>query len=169
MVGTEVQLRPVGTSDLAVIRAWGATRELDPFMSRFTPDLTASPDAVPMIIWQMIVAGGEEVGTVWLERASADSADAVLGIFLARPDLRGHGLGRKAIAMAERVGRERWAIARVRLHVRATNKRALSCYAAAGFRVTNRGSKLIAGQPVPTLEMIHEFDTSAQAEAEGSS
>ena len=113
-------------------------------MSRYVP----RPEKC--FLWWVIQAGGNDVGTLWLE--SAEPQTVLLGVLLGDPELYGRGIGSRAIALAlEQVSRAA-SIRTVRLNVRAGNGRAIACYERCGFRVVASGTREALGSR-------HEFLT----------
>lgn len=97
--------------------------------------------ASPEYRWFVIVAGGLDLGTVWLERESDDTRTARLGIFLSDEAYCARGIGRQAIDQAIHLCQAAFDVKRVRLAVRVDNHRAIACYKACGFRETWRRTK----------------------------
>lgn len=139
-----VELRPFQERDLARLAAWASGIGADAYMSRVRPlDPTLvshCPEAG--LLWFVIRADGEDVGTVWLERETEPSS-ARLGIILGDEELFGHGIGTQAVRLV--IERARAGTPRPRtlaLHVRPGNARAIACYEHCGFVVTESGTKV---------------------------
>jgi RimJ/RimL family protein N-acetyltransferase len=138
----EVQLRPFANADLEAHRRWILTIDLDKFMSRSAPrGFEGTVDqAGPDYRWFVIVAGGRDVGTIWLERETGQTSAVRLGVFLGEESHLGKGIGRKAIDQVIKLCRGWFGFTRVRLAVRLNNARAIACYMACGFRQIGRGT-----------------------------
>ena len=87
---------------------------------------------------RIIEVDGAFAGEVKLHHHNAADASARLAIGIFRPDLRGCGVGRKAIALALQAAFGELGLHRVELRVLAKNARAIRCYEAAGFRHEGR-------------------------------
>ncbi|MDB6077014.1 MAG: GCN5-related N-acetyltransferase, partial [Akkermansiaceae bacterium] len=109
------------------------------------------------VAWWVIVAEGEDVGAVWMERSNEADITVDLGIFIALPEWRGRGLGRIAVRLAEQQVVEQWGIGYSRLRVRQANARAIACYRALGYRTVATGEKVTGGGRVEVLEMVHDL------------
>ena len=149
-------LRPFRAKDLDLLGVWSRTMDLSPYMSRCRPRDQAATGHDPAggLLWFVIVADGRDAGTLWLEPGSHPN-QAVLGIFLAREELLGQGLGTRAIRLALDILRERHPKGmEVVLNVREANTRAIACYKACGFKVISTGLKrLTHGEDIPVIRM----------------
>jgi ribosomal protein S18 acetylase RimI-like enzyme len=77
-----------------------------------------------------------------------------MGIVIGRVDSLGRGIGRRAIALAVPMARKVLGFDTVRLHVRKSNSRAISCYLNCGFAATGEGAKLLEDRgKVPFFRM----------------
>jgi RimJ/RimL family protein N-acetyltransferase len=135
-----VELRPFDECDLPMLEMWAFRIRAGRYMSRVRPLDPACRGHAPAagVLWFVIIAGGRDVGAIWLERESADCAR--VGMLLGDESLFGRGIGSRALALAiERAGE--LSVGRVSLHVRAGNGRAIACYAKCGFVAVCRGVK----------------------------
>lgn len=153
-----VTLRIVEEDDIpSVERAVGGGDAAD-FMSRCFPrSRTTGAGADDFTRWHLILTGGDVAGTVWTERDSTDSGCCDLGILIFHPESRGRGLGAEAIRLAERDAAVHWAVRLVRLRVRASNARAISCYRRCGYEVTATTTKEVGGESISVLQMEHRL------------
>lgn len=127
--------------DLATIDGWVAAIGAEaPSRTRpFTEDADRH-DPASGLFWNVVVADGREVGTVWIERLGR--CDARLGVFLGDPADFGHGIGRSALRLAIAEYREAHPGDSVSLHVRDSNARAIACYHAVGFVIVDSTTKV---------------------------
>lgn len=142
-----VELRPFEEPDLARLAGWTSRVAADAYMSRVRPRDESLSGHAPHagLLWYVIRAGGEDVGTVWVE-PEPDPARATLGILLGDPALFGHGIGGQAIGLV--IARMRVESPHVRtlaLHVRRDNARAIACYERSGFAIAGSGTKVLPG------------------------
>jgi RimJ/RimL family protein N-acetyltransferase len=148
-------LRPFTEDDLRLVAEWAGATDLGTYVSRLRPRgagaVCHDPDCG--LFWYVIVDGGADVGTVWLE--SGDRADeAILGIYLKDPSMFGRGIGSAAVRLALNERLVSRPLRAVDLHVRRNNARAIACHEKLGFAITARGTKVdAAGARVPFLEM----------------
>lgn len=128
-------------------------------MSRCLPTAHESGTRTPEnTLWWVIVADGRPIGSVWIERSAEDSPMGDLGIFVGDPDLRGIGVGKTAVILAEQRAAAIWGVDLVRLRVRASNERAVRCYAKIGYRETRSFEKVLHnGFRTTVLEMEHQL------------
>ena len=127
-------------------------------MSRWTPQLPQDGNWSPLLTaWNVIVAEGKEIGVIWLERPAPCDVVADLGILIGIPEHRGHGIGLRAIQLAEMQAESKWNLERVRLRVRKGNQRAISCYERAGFRIVSASDKQVGEERISVLEMAHDL------------
>jgi ribosomal protein S18 acetylase RimI-like enzyme len=153
-VGVETSLRTVTEGDQANIERWAEfaaspmsrTRPLDAAASRHAPDAG--------LFWYVIVSGGRDVGTVWIELPPG-SSEAILGIYLGDATLLSRGIGGAAVKLALAEFRAAHPTAAVALRVRRSNGRAIACYRRAGFTLAGSGTKsLPSGEAVPYYRMV---------------
>ncbi|MEL7343545.1 MAG: GNAT family protein [Pseudomonadota bacterium] len=83
---------------------------------------------------RIIECDGAFAGEIRLHRYNKADASARLAIGIFRPDLRGLGLGRRAIAFALDTAFGPLGLHRIELCVLQSNHQAIACYTAAGFR-----------------------------------
>lgn len=107
-------------------------------MSRYSP---RSKNAA---LWDVVVVGSRDVGTVWLER-TPEPDTFTLGILLGEPTLFGQGIGQKTIGLALEKIRTIPGLRVVRLHVRKDNPRAIRCYESCGFKIVSSGTRTGGG------------------------
>lgn len=152
----DLSLRSFRAQDLDLLKVWSEGSDLQRFMSRCRPRDPAGNAHDPLhgLHWFVIVVDGLDAGTLWLE-PGASAGQAVLGILLAREDLRGRGLGARAIGLGLAALRAfHPAGVQVVLNVREANVRAIACYKACGFRVVATAWKTLAsGESIPVLRM----------------
>lgn len=139
----KVGFRQVLPGDADVLQAIGPDRQAylgyggDP-----AKDPPGGPDWAGAIIarieaafWgRVILADDAFAGEIRLHNHSAEDASARLAIGLYRPELRGLGLGRRAIGLAPDTAFTSLELHRVELRVLQSNRQAIRCYKAAGFR-----------------------------------
>jgi len=124
---------------------WAARVASATYMSRYVPH----PETC--LLWCVVRADGEDIGTVWLE--SAEPHAVVLGILLGDPALFGRGIGTRAIGLALERACDLAPLHVARLHVRSGNRRAIACYERSGFRVTGSGTRETLGSRYEFLTM----------------
>jgi RimJ/RimL family protein N-acetyltransferase len=151
-----VTIREKRADDWPLIQRWAEQIGWSQYMSRICPH-TFAPGSFPNrenVCWYVIVVDGRDVGTIWLEKETADADTAVLGILIGDPNLHGRGLGRRAIPLAIADAGDRLRFARVELHTRLSNRRAIACYRRCGFRVASEGEKVFPdGSRMPYCTM----------------
>jgi len=134
-------------------------------MSRCLPTAYESGTRTPEnTLWWVIVADDQPIGSVWIERKAGESRTGDLGIFIGDPGSRGVGIGKTAAILAERRATAIWGVELVRLRVRASNERAIRCYARIGYRETRSFEKeLHDGSRTTVLEMEHHLQMPNQS------
>jgi RimJ/RimL family protein N-acetyltransferase len=75
----------------------------------------------------------EHVGNIYLRDINRQNLNAELHIFIARPEHRGHGYGGLAVRLITKYAFEELGLARLYLHVLASNFSAIKTYEACGF------------------------------------
>lgn len=80
---------------------------------------------------------GEIIGCVHLRH---EGTSAYFGMFVVRPDLQGSGLGKRFMAAAEDLVRQRWNVARMRMTVISIRDELIAFYERRGYRRTGRFS-----------------------------
>jgi RimJ/RimL family protein N-acetyltransferase len=103
--------------------------------------------------WFVIEAGGVPVGTITLYDLSADGDEAEWGRLVVDPERRGHGYGRRALALLLAHARAT-GVRRLRCEVLEANAVAASLYSEAGFRRT--GVEEAGGRRFVQLELALE-------------
>jgi len=86
MAGHDVNVRTMGRTDLELALSWAATEGWNPGRSDATPFHVTDPEG-----FLMIEAGGEPAACISTVRYG--SSFAFLGLYIARPERRGQGLG----------------------------------------------------------------------------
>jgi len=139
-------LRRFEESDLPSLERWRAEIDSDRYMERLSPvsfDSSGFEGWGLDYVWYAIEVDGSTVGGIWFDIKRNDRSIGVMGIVIGRAESLGRGIGRRAIAKAIPAARRILGFDTVRLHVRRTNPRAISCYLGCGFVVTGEGSKLL--------------------------
>lgn len=152
-----VTLRRFGPADLDYLQTWRRNIDSDRYMASLKP-LRFSESGFGgwgrSYVWFVIVAGGRDVGAVWIDRRRRHPGQGVLGIVIGHTERLGRGIGRQAILQALFRARGILDFDLVRLTVRQSNTRAVRCYRRCGFRVTGRGIKPMEdGDKVPFYRM----------------
>lgn len=160
-----VTLREFVAADLPRLDAWIRLGEVTQHMSRWTPRSFSDGAWVRHLsLWWVIVADQVDVGTIWIERTAPGDTTGELGILIADPQYRGHGIGGSAIALAETEAVALWTLEQVRLRVRQANQQAIRCYAKVGFAVSAVTEKPNdAGEPIAIFEMVHPQNSSSRS------
>ena len=157
-----IALRDVSHGDLDEIDRWGRAIDYERFMSRLSPfcyDGTLEGLDDDYVWFVITTTRGTDVGTVWIERKPFQKEIGVLGILLAHPDLFGRHIGRLAIRRAIAEASRRLGVRLVRLHVRRTNRRAISCYQHCGLDITGTAEASFAdGRRIPFHRMELDLD-----------
>lgn len=96
------------------------------------------PDRDNVVKWCYISENGLNTGRVWIEKK--DDITVKLGIFIALPEYRHRGLGKKAIKEMTDLAKEK-GYQKVTLNVRYNNANARSRYLKSGFRAVRRYTK----------------------------
>lgn len=140
---TAISLRPVSASDLATIDGWAAAIGGDaPSRTRALAAGADRHDPASGLFWNVVIADGREVGTVWIERLGGQ-CEARLGVFLGNTAHFGRGIGQTALRLAITEFRRAHPGESISLHVRDSNERAVRCYRAVGFEIVDTGSKVL--------------------------
>ena len=107
-------------------------------MARFRP---GQPNPVPTSPFRLVDEEGTQVGAAWV---TAKGEDAFLTDFRIRPEFRGKGCGKAALARVEEHLRGQ-GCTRLRLHVFAMNEAARALYEENGFEVVSlqMGKRLV--------------------------
>lgn len=117
---------------------------LKTYMGRVYPDhheLFEERTSSGLLYWRYIVSDGLYVGSVWLERETADLPAAVMGVFIIDDAQRGKRIGEQAIGIAVLQGPGVLGVDRVDLNVRTYNERAIRCYRKCGFQIVSGFTK----------------------------
>ncbi len=131
-------------SDLNQLDAWCKNIQADQFMSRVTPRRFKRGSSVQNDLWDWYVIKhhGQSIGTVWLEKNEVESDMATLGILLGSFKFFGQGMGVRAILLAIETSQRTLGYKKVRLNVRKSNPRAISCYKKCGFSIVREDVKI---------------------------
>lgn len=153
-----VTLRIITADDIQFVERSVDTSDAASFMSRCFPrSYPRHTGADDFTRWHLIAIEKEVVGTIWMERESDASECCDLGILIFDSASRGCGLGAEAIRLAEHDAVANWGIKLVRLRVRSSNERAISCYRRCGYQVSAATTKEIVGEAISVLHMEHRF------------
>ena len=146
--GARATLRPLSEADLPLLsrwfsdeefqrRQWGAWRgpmsleEARGFWTRFQASDPQSPDTALFAIEHQ----GRTVGFANYRRLNATQSNADIGIGIGERSLWGQGIGTEALRlMVDHLIADR-GLHRIRLHVAATNDRAIASYKKVGFQL----------------------------------
>ena len=152
-----VSLRRFEPEDLAYLKVWRRNIDSDRYMASLKPLRFAENGFGGWgraYVWFVIVAGGTDVGAVWIDRRRRHPHQGVLGIVIGHTERLGRGIGRQAVMQALFRARGILGIHSVRLTVRQSNARAVRCYLKCGFSVTGKGIKPMEdGDKVPFYRM----------------
>jgi len=156
----KVSLRPFEENDLISLQVWVEEIESQRFMSRILPRRPVQNlhSQETLLAWYVIQKGDQSVGVVWLEKEAVDDETVTLGILIGNNDFLGQGIGEKAINLAIDKSRDELNFKSVRINVRESNTRAISCYRKCGFMKVFRGAKFVEGTtciPFVTMELKH--------------
>ena len=154
----KISLHPFEENDLLPLQTWAEEIEVQRFMSRILPHKSDQylNSQGSLLAWYIIRVDGQNVGTVWLEKAAVNDEIATLGILIGKIDLLGQGIGELAIYLAIEKSRDEISFKSVHANVRESNIRAIHCYRKCGFVEILRGTKLIDGAiviPFITMEL----------------
>lgn len=160
-----VTLRRFTAGDLPGLDRWRAEIDSDRFMERLSPvgfDSTGFEGWGLDYAWYVIEVDGTPVGGIWFDIKRTNKTIGVMGIVIGRVDSLGRGIGRRAIALAVPMARRVLGFDTVRLHVRKSNARAISCYRNCGFVATGEGAKLLEDRgKVPFFRMEKYLEPAA--------
>lgn len=157
-----ISLRRFDERDLPSLERWRDEIDSDRYMEKLSPvnfDGSGFEGWGLDYVWYAIEVDGSTVGGIWFDLKRNDRSIGVMGIVIGRTESLGRGIGRRAIAKAIPAARRVLGFDTVRLHVRRTNPRAISCYLGCGFVVTGEGSKLLEDRgkvPFYRMEMYLE-------------
>jgi Acetyltransferases len=153
-----VVLRIVTADDIQFVERSVDASDAASFMSRTFPrSYPRYTGADDFTRWHLIVIEKNVAGTIWMERESDTSECCDLGILIFDSASRGCGLGAEAIKLAEHDAVVNWGIKLVRLRVRSSNERAMSCYRRCGYQVSATATKEIVGEAISVLHMEHRL------------
>jgi ribosomal protein S18 acetylase RimI-like enzyme len=153
-----VSLRAFTAEDVPFLQQSALNGVAENFMSRWSPrSFTRGSWPDDLTRWHMIVSGNHDLGTIWMERDAACSHACDLGILIFDPAYRGLGYGSQAIFLAEQDVVAIWGVKLIRLRVRASNQRAISCYQRCGYRIAMTTYRQIRETTVEVHEMEHRM------------
>ncbi|MCW2925246.1 MAG: family N-acetyltransferase [Thermoleophilia bacterium] len=125
-----------------------AEAKADRDLAELLPDGLASPD---QHVYAIVAGDGDQVGELWLGLRGPEGDREAFGYdFWVRPELRGGGIGRRAMAAAAEEARRLGAV-RLALNVFGDNARARHLYESFGFRVTSTNMAMRLAE-VPTTD-----------------
>lgn len=155
----KIALRAFTADDVRLLERSIHDGDASCFMSRWSPRSFSQGGWLDDLTkWHVIVADAREIGTIWIERDSSSETICDLGILIFDPAFRGRGFGGEAIRLAEQDAVACWGVGLVRLRVRASNIRAISCYRRCGYEIFTTSDKEIDGVKVQVLHMEHHQD-----------
>ena len=161
----EISLRSFTLDDIHSLKQWALDIEVEKYQSRIFPRAFNDRDfsgSDGLWAWYVILADGEEAGTVWLEKETPESEQAILGIMLANKKYFGKGIGRQAILMVIEQALESLGFNRVVLTVRRDNTRAIASYQRVGFTISEEGIREYQdGTRIPYYFMELDLDASS--------
>ena len=159
----EISLRTFTLDDIPSLKQWAEKIQVEKYQSRIFPRAFNGCDfsgSEGLWAWYVILVDDEEAGTVWLEKETADSQEAILGIMLANEKYFGRGIGRQAVLQAIEQAQEPLGFCKVILSVRRDNTRAISSYKHCAFTITSQGIRVNEdGSQVPYYIMELNLDT----------
>lgn len=127
-----VELIRINSDNFANYQLFDSFDNLSEFQSRIYPNEDSE-----IVNWYYIKVDGNFIGSVWLEKQSHELF-AVLGIFIAKEEYRGKGIGKQAIKAIISAHAKDMKVDEIRLNVREKNARAIRCYTDCGFVETQR-------------------------------
>ena len=141
MRGDLVRLRPLVDGDSDALFRWINDRETVELSATFRPVARDDHDrwfeAIRLRddveIYAIEDPAGRLIGSCQLHTIDRGAATAELQIRIGEPDARGRGYGTDSVRLLRRRAFDGLGLARVRLHVFATNERALATYRRCGF------------------------------------
>jgi RimJ/RimL family protein N-acetyltransferase len=131
----KISLRPFEEADLTSLQTWAEEIKAQRFMSRILPHKSDQylNSQGSLLAWYIIRIDGQNIGTVWLEKAAVNDEIATLGILIGKIDFLGQGIGELAIYLAIEKSRDEINFRSVHANVRESNIRAILCYRKCGF------------------------------------
>jgi ribosomal-protein-alanine N-acetyltransferase len=144
-------IRPMTAADATAIGAWrypGEYRFYD--VDQDPGDLAELLDPAEWGTRYLAADARGELAGYFVFKHSGDEVEIGLGL---RPDLTGRGLGAGFLEAALRFAAERYGVARATLSVAAFNRRAITVYERAGFRVVERYEHATNGGVHPFIRM----------------
>ncbi len=128
------------------------------FMSRTRPVNFETGDTATLF-WKYIIIDEKTVGSIWLEKESAFSNTADLGIFLSDESDRKKGIGSAAIRSAIGLSWHHLLFKTIRLRVRPSNLCAIHCFETCGFSETGRFQESLGNLSFEMVEMALRIST----------
>lgn len=175
MTGTQVSLRPVTGSDLALLESWDQDPEIEALMGRrFTAVqplewLRSHLTGRGGLAWMVEEAEtGRPVGELELANLNRRAGSVEVRICLGAKERWGRGYGREALSLALRFAFVNWRLRTVHLRVYTENQRAVRLYERLGFRkvgITPPSERRGDLSPILLMELSQERWHRIQAEA----
>ena len=162
MSGVEVALRELTDADAEAMLRWMQDPEIaDNLGLRRTPTregtlaFLASARNDDSIVARAVVAHDVHVGNVVLDSIDRVIGRARLHVYVGDPDMRGRGLGRRAVSLATALAFDDLELRKVYLTVHSRNARAIASYVAVGFEIegVHRREFLLGGELIDELYM----------------
>lgn len=107
------------------------------------------------LFWNYIVLDNSYIGSVWLEKETADCLVATLGIFICSGAYRSKGIGEYSVDQAIKAAGSFLEIKKAELRVRVNNERAIRCYQKCGFTESRR---FIKNNTISVIQMEKILD-----------
>lgn len=156
----KLEIRPFEPEDAALVVGWIASLRAMRLWSadhfnRFplSPDDLNAKYADGSKIPLSFTIGGKVVGHLMLRFQGCERTIVRLGFVVLAPELRGHGFGKKMLALVEEYVKRTYGAQTLSLGVFTENVSALRCYLAAGFSVVANDAYTIDGEPWQGVEM----------------
>ncbi|MDP4179576.1 MAG: GNAT family N-acetyltransferase [Bacillota bacterium] len=126
---------------LIYLEEWEKQKEIFYYLSHSRPRYLSENDlaAKETTNLYMIRYNGNVIGSVWLEDIT--DIEAKISIYIALPEYRGIGLGKKIILQVLDNAFNNLKLKQVYLNVRENNIRAIECYKSCGFTITDKYDK----------------------------
>jgi RimJ/RimL family protein N-acetyltransferase len=115
--------------------------KLSQYQSRIYPNNYIVNMETNLLNWYYIVADEKYIGSIWLEKTLEIENFAIMGIFIIDNEMRGLGLGEKAICNVVKKDMIYMHINQIILNVRSNNERAIKCYLKCGFKEIEKFKK----------------------------
>ena len=115
--------------------------KLSQYQSRIHPYNYIVNMETDLLNWYYIVANEKYIGSIWLEKTLEIEDFATMGMFIIDSEMRGLGLGEKAICSVVKKDIMHMQINQIILNVRSNNERAIKCYLKCGFKKIEKFEK----------------------------